>query len=78
MPEFVTYFDEAVLNGLLSLASDPLASAGVRRDAAQALGQLGRTDEVVLNGLLSLASDPKVSDLVRSAAAQALGQLLGG
>ena len=44
------------------------------RDAAQALGQLGRVDETG-RLLLALAGDEKVDAGVRSDAAQALGQL---
>jgi hypothetical protein len=61
--------------GLLALAGDEKVDAYVRRDAAQALGQLGRADEAVLNGLLALAGDEKVDAYVRRDAAQALGQL---
>ena len=44
--------------------SDPDRAAGVRRDTAQALGQLGRAEEAA-ELLLALARDKKVDDLVR-------------
>ena len=52
--------------------------AGVRREAARALGQLGRADEAVVSGLLALARDTKVDDGVRRAAYFSLNRLLGG
>jgi len=47
---------------------------GVRRAAAQALGQLGRAD-VAGKMLLAIAVHEKVAAYVRSEAVQALGQL---
>lgn len=59
---------------LLPLARDQSVPIRVRRDAAQALGQLDRVDDAA-SILLELARDPSVGYWVRGDAAQALSQL---
>lgn len=61
---------------LLALARDEEVHAGVRSDAASALGQLGRAEEAV-EILLALARDEKVGDWVRRDAYESLKRLVG-
>jgi hypothetical protein len=60
------------------LAQDSQVDDFVRRDAAKALGQLGRADDAVLEGLLALARNSQVSGLVRRESYRSLKQLVGG
>jgi hypothetical protein len=69
--------DERALDGLLALARDDQVAAGMRSEAASALGELDRADEAV-ETLLALARDNQVDDEVRSSAAYTLQTLLGG
>lgn len=47
----------------------------MRRNAARALGELGRAEEPVMEGLLGLARDEGVDTEVCSAAVRSLGDL---
>ena len=61
-----------VVDGLLALACDEGVDARVRRDAARALGELGRV-EAAGEMLLALACDKGVNAIVRRIAAWPLG-----
>ena len=67
--------NEQAAAGLLALARDAGVDDWVRRNAAEALGQLGQGDQAVLSGLLVLAQDASVASWVRRDAAEALGRL---